>query len=365
VTLDLLEGFTVGITADRRWEQQADLLQRRGADVLHGPTMATRYLSDTAGLQAATERVVQGVDYTVLTTGIGVRAWFEAAEAHGSAESLRRAIDRSRILCRGPKAAAALRVAGVRTEPARLSESLGELLKADRLGEMSGRTVAFQHHGAADGTWVSRLEAAQAAVIAVPVYRWELPPSMQAAERLVRGTCAGKVDAVTFTSAPAVANLLRVASDIGMAAPLRAAFNDGTAVAACVGPLCAAGAVEQGIHAPVAPEVGRLGLLVRVVAESLARRTVRWNSGHTEIVLQGRALAVGARSIRLSDTEKALLAALAQKPGAVVAKPLLARRGATTTRGVEACVGRLRRRLEPLDVQLVQTVAMRGYRLAV
>lgn len=36
-----LSGFTVGITADRRWEEQAELLRRRGACVIHGPSIRT------------------------------------------------------------------------------------------------------------------------------------------------------------------------------------------------------------------------------------------------------------------------------------------------------------------------------------
>lgn len=40
-----LDGFVVGVTADRRASEQAELLRRRGADVMHGPAIATAYLS--------------------------------------------------------------------------------------------------------------------------------------------------------------------------------------------------------------------------------------------------------------------------------------------------------------------------------
>ena len=36
-----LAGYTIGITGHRRWEEQAEMLSRRGARVLHGPTMTT------------------------------------------------------------------------------------------------------------------------------------------------------------------------------------------------------------------------------------------------------------------------------------------------------------------------------------
>ena len=54
-----LEGFVVGITADRRWEEQAELLRRRGATVVHGPCMDTQYLADDDDLRRATVDVIE------------------------------------------------------------------------------------------------------------------------------------------------------------------------------------------------------------------------------------------------------------------------------------------------------------------
>ena len=45
VTLQPLEGYTIGVTADRRASEQAELLRRRGARVIDGPTIATTYLA--------------------------------------------------------------------------------------------------------------------------------------------------------------------------------------------------------------------------------------------------------------------------------------------------------------------------------
>jgi hypothetical protein len=45
--------------------------------------------------------------------------------------------------------------------------------------------------------------------------------------------------------APAVHNLFVLAAEIGLAAELRQALNS-TAVVACVGPVCAEGAVDEG-----------------------------------------------------------------------------------------------------------------------
>ena len=41
-----LGGRRVGVTADRRWRAQADLLENLGAEVIHGPTIRTVDLSE-------------------------------------------------------------------------------------------------------------------------------------------------------------------------------------------------------------------------------------------------------------------------------------------------------------------------------
>ena len=67
-----LEGWTVGVTADRRSEAQLDLLTRRGAKVLHGCTMRTLDLTDDDRLAGVSEALVAEPPETlVLQTGMG------------------------------------------------------------------------------------------------------------------------------------------------------------------------------------------------------------------------------------------------------------------------------------------------------
>ena len=78
----------------------------------------------------------------------------------------------------------------------------------------------------------------------------------------------GRVHALTFTSAPAVRLLFTIADEDDAADGLRAAMNT-TVVAACVGPACAEAACDEGIVEPLALDVGRLGLMVRLLSERL------------------------------------------------------------------------------------------------
>ena len=69
--------------------------------------------------------------------------------------------------------------------------------------------------------------------------------------------------------APAVHNLFVLAREIGLDSELRNALNDSVA-AACVGPVCAEGALDEGVLHPVVPDRARLVPMVQSLTEHLA-----------------------------------------------------------------------------------------------
>jgi uroporphyrinogen-III synthase len=105
-------------------------------------------------------------------------------------------------------------------------------------------------------------------LVEVPVYRWLLPDDPGPAVGLVEQACAGELDAVTFTSQPAVHYLFRIAEELGCAAALLAACNT-TMLPVCVGPVCAGAARDEGINQPTWPDPPRLTAMVRLVAAQL------------------------------------------------------------------------------------------------
>ena len=111
------------------------MLSRRGAKVLHGPTMSTTLLGDVDATIAATQTVIDdGADIVVLTTGIGVRSWFAAAESAGLDDPLRAALSGSVVIARGPKAEQAAMAVGLDVSWRAASETsveIGDRLAAD------------------------------------------------------------------------------------------------------------------------------------------------------------------------------------------------------------------------------------------
>jgi uroporphyrinogen-III synthase len=267
-----LAGLTVGITAERRADEQARLFADRGAMTLHGPALRITSSTDDEALRAATLDVIERPpDLLLASTGFGMKAWLEAADGWGLRAPLVAALAGARVANRGAKAASANTAAGLvewRRAPTERFEELLELVLAEPL---DGARVVLQLHGTAMPRSVARLTAAGAEVVEVDAYRASLPPDPAPALALVDAACGHRLAAVTFTTAPAVHNLFVLASAAGRADDLRRALN-GPVVAACVGPVCAEGATEEGVVAPLVPERSRLVPLVHALTERLAGR---------------------------------------------------------------------------------------------
>lgn len=144
-----LTGFTIGITAARRAEEFAALLERRGARVVQAPTIRILPLVDDTELERVTEEIiVSPPQIMVATTGIGFRGWIEAADGWGRAEDVLHSLSKSRLIARGPKAKGAIRAAGLREEWSPESESSSEVLDHLLAEGVEGVRIAVQLHGA-------------------------------------------------------------------------------------------------------------------------------------------------------------------------------------------------------------------------
>jgi uroporphyrinogen-III synthase len=366
VTSLALEGFTVGITADRRSEEQASMLARAGATIVHGPVMVTHPVVGGDELRSATAELVARPPHVLIaTTGIGMRGWLNAAEAWGCAADLHAALTQSQIVARGPKAAGMLAGADLpvwRREPSERLDALIANLRQD--GLLAGRRVAIQLYGSASAWAIEELRDAGADVVALPVYRWELHNDTNAAARLIDMTIEGRIDAVTFTSPPAVRFCLQLAESRDVRDKLLARLN-GPAVAVCVGPVTAEAAKCAGIDDPVAPERGRLGLLVHAAIDALSERCLSLDVDGRAVLIRGNTVVVDDTLVELAHRERQLLDALTNSLGVVVPRSRLLRdvwgAGEDASRALEVTVARLRHRLGPIGAAIIAH-PRRGYR---
>ena len=362
---DQLDGFRIGVTSDRRSEDLIDAFERRGATVLHAPTLRIAHaqqddpiIDDTRALIAARP------DVLLATTGYGVRRWFEVADAAGLGDQLTESLSSARILVRGPKARGGIRATGLNDSGMSDVETTASLVSKALAETEPGRTIAIQLHGYTDEVQLERLRQRHP-VLTVAPYRWtRIDKTNEKVQRLIEATCARQLDAITFTSAPSVDALLIAAEGLGMLEPLIAALRSDV-VAAAVGPVTAVPLVAQGIT-PIQPERFRMGALIRLVCEYLeTTRIVRVDTLHGPLVLRGQVVEIDGRRIQLGPTSQLLLRQLAQSPGAVLSRAELASSlpGEQDDHAMEVAISRLRQALDAPG--LVATVVKRGYRLDV
>ncbi|MFJ4897293.1 uroporphyrinogen-III synthase [Streptomyces sp. NPDC088727] len=359
-----LAGFTVGVTAARRAEELATLLRRRGAGVVHAPALRIVPLADDSELLAATQELITGVpDVVIATTAIGFRGWIEAADGWGIGDRL---LDRLRgveLLARGPKVKGAVRAAGLTEAWSPASESMAEVLERLLAEGVEGRRIALQLHGEPLPGFVESLRAAGAEVVGVPVYRWMPPEDITPLDRLLDLTTTRGLDALTFTSAPAAASLLRRAEERGMLPELLGALRDNV-VSACVGPVTALPLQAHGLDT-IQPERFRLGPLVQALCRELPSRARALPIAGHRVEIRGHAVLVDDELRPVPPAGMALLHTLARRPGWVVARAELLRAlpgSGTDEHAVETAMARLRTALGV--PRIVQTVVKRGYRLA-
>ena len=361
----VMAGATVLVTAERRASELAAALERRGATIRHAPALSMIPHVDDETLIAATRAIVAAPpDVLVVTTGIGFRAWIEAADAHGLAEPLLGMLTGIRLVARGPKARGAIQAAGLQADWVAESETSAEVAEVLLSEGVQGLRIAIQHHGAGADGLDDVFEKAGAQVASLVVYRWGPAPDPTAVRDSAHAVADGEIDAVVFTSAPGAEAWLQAVEAEGLVDRVRARFADGGTVAAAVGPVTAKPLEHRGI-VPLQPERGRLGALVRALVghyehiESVALSTVAGS-----LVIRARVAVLDGKVLPLSPTGVAVLRLLAAAEGDVVPREevLAALPGdSQDTHAAEVAIARLREAAGRRD--LIRTVVKRGYRI--
>jgi uroporphyrinogen-III synthase len=365
-----LAGYRVAVTSARRARELCTLLHRHGATVVRAAAISIVPLPDDGALRRSTESLLAfPPDIVIATTGVGLRGWIAAADGWGLTDRLKATFSGARIVARGPKATGALRAAGLREEWSPESESSREVSQYLRNFDISGCRIAVQLHGASDDwdpfpEFLDELRSAGAEVIPIRVYRWIPAPVGGEFDQLIRQIAQREFDAVSFTSAPAVAATLMRAADLRISGQLLDALRSDVR-AMCVGPVTAQPLIRLSVPTSW-PERMRLGALARHIAEELPvlRSRMLQAAGH-RIEIRGSCVVVDDAVQSMSPATMAILRALAHRPGFVVARSELLRAlpgTATDPHAVDTAVLRLRKALG--DRRIVATVVKRGYRLA-
>src|SRR4051794_28537635 len=362
----VLAGTRILVTAQRRSDELAGALIRRGADVVVAPTLGVvPHIDEETLLRRTTEVLDTGVDTVVVTTGIGFRGWMDTAEAAGLGDELVRALGDVRLVARGPKARGALQAVGLRADWVAESETSAEIVDFLRAEGVAGTRIAVQHHGAGDPHLEARLVEWGATVVPLEVYRWGPPTDPVAVSQTALQVAAGSFDAVMFTSAPAATAWLAELERQGLTEIVRDLVSSGRLLVAAVGPVTADPLVNAGLR-PVHPDRSRMGALVRLVILTLGddAHSVPTPSGVLHV--RASAATLDHAVLPLSPNGLAILRRLASRPGEVVSRDRLLEvlpGESADPHTAEVAVARLREALAPYagPQPLVRTVIKRGY----
>lgn len=361
---DQLSGFRIGVTSERRAADLIDALVRRGASVMHAPTLRIENdRNDEQVIDASLGIIAASPTVLLATTAYGIRRWFEVADAAGLGDELADTLAEADILVRGPKARGGIRAAGLDDVGMSEEETTASLVRTVLARYGSPQTIALQAHGYLDHALVAELRAAGHTVHVVAPYRWRaLDESDDRVRRLVDATCGGALDCITFTSAPAVDALFAKAEAMGRHGELVDALAS-RVVAASVGPVTSAPLREVGIE-PIQPDRFRMGALIRLVCEQLPLRgSQSLATRHGSLDLRGSVLVIDGRPISLTPLALAVFRELFLARGAVVSRERLLQAvpAMADAHALEMAVSRLRRSIGATG--LITTVIKRGYRL--
>lgn len=273
-----LGGAVVGITAARSAAAQADQVRRCGGEAFLAPTLGMVRADETLQREAVgsfLDRLVAGqIDLVILLTGVGTRALIAAADELGRRDDLKQGLARTHVLTRGYKCTAALRSFGrqpdlVPTVPTTTGVTRELETYQERFGALRGRQVAVQAYGAPAAELGAALALHGAEVSTIPLYRYRLPDDEAPVVALLDELARWKLDAVTFTSPPAVTHLFLLAEAQERADLLRADLNRPGVVVAAVGPSTASALRDHGVTPEVVADPPRLMVMMELLATRL------------------------------------------------------------------------------------------------
>ncbi|HET6153503.1 MAG TPA: uroporphyrinogen-III synthase [Marmoricola sp.] len=358
----VLSGARILVTAQRRADELAAALTRRGAEVVVAPALGVvPRIDEEALLRRTREILAEPVDTLVVTTGIGFRSWVESAGAAGLQDDLVAALAGTRLVARGPKARGALQAVGLTADWVAESETSAELVEFLLAEGVAGERIAIQHHGAGDPQIEAVLRDGGATVLPLEVYRWGPPADPDAVTAAALQTAAGEFDAVLFTSAPAAVAWIAELQRQGVVEIVQELVAEGRLLIAAVGPITAEPLDAAGLG-PVFPDRSRMGALVRHVVLTLGDEAHSVQTPAGVLHVRASAATLDHAVLPLSPNGLAILRQLARNPGEVVSRDrlLAALPGESADpHTAEVAVARLREALAPHA--LVRTVIKRGY----
>lgn len=267
-------GLRVLSFESRRAKEIAQLITNYGGVAIVAPS--TREIPDSPHEDEL--KLIHGIvageyDVVMFMTGVGARAFIDAAATSVPRQDFLSALGKTRVIVRGMKPAGVMRELGVPIwgtvpEPNTWREIVQFLDQNSNTVPLRGLRIGVQEHGSPSSEMYAALRQRGAFVFAAHVYRWELPEDTAPLKNAVRAVCAGNVDVVMFTSSVQLNHALKIAAELGLMREFVMGLN--RAVVASIGPVASAALRQQGISVDLEPSHPKMGFLVKEAATASA-----------------------------------------------------------------------------------------------
>jgi uroporphyrinogen-III synthase len=280
--MNSFDGLRVLSLESRRAAELAKLITTYGGQPIVAPSMREVPLeSNTEALAFARILLAGKFDVVIFLTGVGTRALLGVVETTHQRDAYIAALQRVKVVARGPKPVAALREIGITPaitapEPNTWHELLRALDDAGRASpefNLQGARVAVQEYGVSNPELLAGLKERGAQVTRVPVYQWALPQDLGPLRAAIAAIAEGTVDVALFTTAVQAIHLFQVAAEMKLEGPVRNGLA--RAIVASIGPTTSEELQRRGIPADLEPSHPKMGYLVKEAsekAEALLRR---------------------------------------------------------------------------------------------
>ena len=268
------DGLRVLALESRRAPELAKLITTYGGEPLVAPSMREVPLESNKEALSFAARLLAGeFDMVIFLTGVGTRTLLGVVETVHDRGMYVAALQRVKVVARGPKPIAALREIGITpaiTAPE--PNTWHELLRAlDDAGKASpelglqGARVAVQEYGVSNPELLSGLRERGAAVTRVPVYQWALPHDLGPLRAAIKAIAEGNVDVALFTTAVQAVHLFQVAAEMQLEESVKNGLS--RAIVASIGPTTSEELQRHGIRADLEPSHPKMGFLVKEASE--------------------------------------------------------------------------------------------------
>lgn len=259
----------VAILETRTGAHLAEMVTRRGGIAMSAPALEEVPDIEPAAVIGLLDRWrARAFDIVIFQTGVGTAALFAAADAAGVTGTLLAQLAAARTVVRGPKPTAALNARTVRIDiRAQTPFTTDTVLDALSGVNLGNSAVLVQRYGAANQKLTDALRQRGAAVEEIATYRWALPADQRPLERLLDALRGDTVDAVVFTSAVQIHNLVSVARTHGVAEDLPTCMK--RRVIASIGPVCSSALRHYGITPTFEASPPKLRFLIEALEAAL------------------------------------------------------------------------------------------------